>query len=201
MTDYDIYREQLSINYSTDGHTLRQPSPSNPIEFLQDENSSFFSFFLEAQPQQPLRYPDFLWQDYVGYTFTPPSPASRIQPPPDKLHPTLSSWLKNINKLDSLINRLQELASSAPVDHRSQLFNKVAELRATFKEQQERCIEFLELSEDYANKYLLDIDAEIRQQSTLLDNLEERLEAAKKLHGDAAPLISECCTSPEQLLL
>jgi hypothetical protein len=113
---------------------------------------------------------------------------SSFQPPPDKLHPTLSSWLKNINKLDSLINRLQELASSAPTDHRSQLFNKVAALRATFKKQQERCIEFLKLSEDYANKYLLDIDAEIRQQSTLLDNLEERLEAAKKLHGDAVDI-------------
>jgi hypothetical protein len=66
--------------------------------------------------------------------------------------------------------------------------NNVAALRATFKKQQERCIEFLQLSEDYANKYLLDIDAEIRQQSTLLDNLEERLEVAKKLHGDAVNL-------------
>ena len=64
----------------------------------------------------------------------------------------------------------------------------MAVLRETFKKQQERCIEFLQLSEDYANKYLLDIDAEIRQQSTLLDNLEERLEAAKKLHGDAVDL-------------
>jgi hypothetical protein len=74
------------------------------------------------------------------------------------------------------------------MDHRSQLLNKVATLRATFKKQQERCIAFLELSEDYANEYLLDIDAEIRQQSTLLDNLEERLEAANKLHGDAVDL-------------
>ena len=64
----------------------------------------------------------------------------------------------------------------------------MTELRVTFKKQQQRCIEFLQLSEDYANKYLLDIDAEIRQQSTFLDNLEERLEAAKKLHGDAADL-------------
>ena len=113
----------------------------------------------------------------------------RIWPPdPDKLHPTLSSWLKNINKLDGLINRLQELASSAPTDHRSHLLNKVSELRATFEKQQGRCIGFLQLSEDYANKYLLDIDDEIRQQRTLLDNLEERLEAAEKLHGDAADL-------------
>ena len=117
-----------------------------------------------------------------------PRSSERARSSPDKLHPTLSSWLKNINKLDSLINRLQELASSARADHRSQLFNKVAALRETSKEQQERCIEFLQLSEDYANKYLLDLDAEIRQQSTLLDNLEERLEAAKKLHGDAIDL-------------
>ena len=64
----------------------------------------------------------------------------------------------------------------------------MAVLRAAFKKQQERCIEFLQLSEDYANKYLLDIDAEIRQQSTLLDNLEERLEGARKLHRVAAHL-------------
>ena len=57
-----------------------------------------------------------------------------------------------------------------------------------FKRQQERCINFLELSECYANKYLLDVDAEIRQQSTLLDNLEKRLEAANKLHQDAVDL-------------
>jgi hypothetical protein len=30
MADYDIYREQLSIKYSTYGHALWQPSPSNP---------------------------------------------------------------------------------------------------------------------------------------------------------------------------
>ena len=30
MADYDIYREQLSINYPTYGHALWQPSPSNP---------------------------------------------------------------------------------------------------------------------------------------------------------------------------
>ena len=107
---------------------------------------------------------------------------------PHKLHPTLSSWRKNINKLDSLINRLEKLASSAHTDHRSQLLNKVASLRETFKEQQARYNNFLQLSEEYANKYLLDIDAEIRQQSTLLENLEERLEAAKKLHGDAVDL-------------
>ena len=100
----------------------------------------------------------------------------------------LPSWLKNINKLDTLINHIRQLASSAPIDHRSQLLAKVAALRATFKKQQERCIEFLQLSEEYADKYLLDIDAEIQQQGILLGNLEERLEAAKNLQGDAVDL-------------
>ena len=65
--------------------------------------------------------------------FSSPSSSPRLRPPPDRLHPTLSSWLKNMNKLDSLINCLQELASSAPTDYRPQLLNKVAALRTTFK--------------------------------------------------------------------
>ena len=46
----------------------------------------------------------------------------------------------------------------------------------------------MQLSEEYTNKYLLDISAKIQQQSTILDNLEERLEAANKLQGDAVNL-------------
>jgi hypothetical protein len=93
-----------------------------------------------------------------------------------------------MDKLSSLIDRLQELASSAPAEHRSHLLNKVAALRATFKKQQERFNEFSQLSEEYADKYLHNISAEIQQQSTVLENLEERLEAAKKLHGQAVDL-------------
>jgi hypothetical protein len=104
------------------------------------------------------------------------------------MHPTLSSWLKNMDKLDIFINRLQGLAFSASAEYRSQLFNKVPPLRATFKRQQERFIEFLQLSEEHANKYLHDISAEIQQQRTVLDHLEERLEAAEKLHGEAVDL-------------
>jgi hypothetical protein len=37
-------------------------------------------------------------------------------------------------------------------------------------------------------KYLLDVSAEIQQQSSFLEMLERRLEAAKKLHGDALDL-------------
>ena len=104
------------------------------------------------------------------------------------MHPTLSSWLKNIYKLEGLTNRLQDLASSAPANHRPQLFKKVTALRATLEQQQDRCAKILQLSENYADKYLLGIDAEIQQQSTLIGNLEERLEASKKLHGDAVDL-------------
>jgi hypothetical protein len=93
-----------------------------------------------------------------------------------------------MNKLDNLINRLQKLASSAPPEHRSQLSNKVVALHTTFKRQQERFIAFLQLSEEYADKYLQDISTEIQQQRTVLDNLEERLEAANKSHGDAVDL-------------
>jgi hypothetical protein len=112
----------------------------------------------------------------------------RLWTRPDKWRPALSSWLKNTNKLDGNINRLQELAFSAPPEHQSQLLNKVAALRAMFERQQERFIEFLQLSEKYADEYLLDIAAEIQQQSTILNNLEKRLEAAKQLHGEAVDL-------------
>ena len=93
-----------------------------------------------------------------------------------------------MNKLSSLIDRLHELASAAPAEHRSQLLRRVVALRAMFKRQQERFIKFLQLSEEFADKYLLDISAEVEQQSNVLNNLEERLEAAKKLHEEAIDL-------------
>jgi hypothetical protein len=104
------------------------------------------------------------------------------------MHPTLSCWIKNMDKLSSLIDRLQELASSAPPEHRSQLLNQVVALRTTSDKQKEHFMEFLQLSEEYANKYLLDISAEIQQQSSFLDKLKERLEAAEKLRGEAVDL-------------
>jgi hypothetical protein len=120
-------------------------------------------------------------------------PTSRSSPlhlltPPKKLHPMLSCWIKNMNKLSSLIECLQGLASSTPAEHRSRLLNQVVALRMTSRKQQEHFMEFLQLSEEYADKYLLNISAEIQQQSTFLDNLEEHLEAAKKLHREAVDL-------------
>ena len=93
-----------------------------------------------------------------------------------------------MKKLSSLIDRLQELASSAPTEHQSQLLRQVNALRVTSKKQQEQFMDFLRLSEEYANEYLLDIDAYIQQQSSFLAKLERRLETAKKLRGEAAEL-------------
>ncbi|KAH9964422.1 hypothetical protein BJV74DRAFT_302853 [Russula compacta] len=124
----------------------------------------------------------------------PPQPvASQLDvnnysTPPKGLHPTLSSWLKNMNRLSDLVDRLHELASAAPSDHKPQPNRQVAALRATFKKQQERCVVFSQLSEEYANRYLLDISAEIQQQSSFLDILEKRLDMAKTLRAQAIDL-------------
>ena len=109
----------------------------------------------------------------------------RLLTSPDKLHLILSSCLENMNELSGPIDRLQELLFSSPENHRSQ---QVAMLRATFKKQQEHCIEILELSEEYATRYLFDISAEIQQQSMFLDMLGKRLDMAKTLRGYAIDL-------------
>ena len=67
MADYDIYREQLSINYASYGHALWQPSPSNPdnpvgigdVGFIR--NGKFHRLFntlisAEDQPNVPEHY-------------------------------------------------------------------------------------------------------------------------------------------------
>ncbi|KAI0293250.1 hypothetical protein BC826DRAFT_391213 [Russula brevipes] len=107
---------------------------------------------------------------------------------PERLHPMLSSWLKDMNKLSRLIIRLQELASAAPFNHRLQLTRQVGELQAVFKRQQDRCVEFLQLSEAYAYRYLLDISAEIRRQSSFLEMLEKRVDMTKTLRDKAVDL-------------
>ena len=108
--------------------------------------------------------------------------------PPKRLHPTLSSWLKNMNKLSDLIDRLHELTSAAPMALKPQLHRQVATLRASFERRRERCAEFLRLTEEYANRYLLDISAEIQQQSSFLDVLEKRLDMARTLYDQAVDL-------------
>jgi hypothetical protein len=93
-----------------------------------------------------------------------------------------------MNKLSSLIDRLEKLACSAPAERQSQLLEQVKVFRATSKEQRRRFMEFLTLSEEYANKYLLNISDDIQQQRSFLDKLNGRLEAAEKLRGDAVEL-------------
>jgi len=61
-------------------------------------------------------------------------------------------------------------------------------LLSSFKKQQERCVEFLRLTEEYADRYLRDISAEIQQQSSFLEMLEKRLDMARTLHGQAMDL-------------
>jgi hypothetical protein len=123
-----------------------------------------------------------------GHVPTPQTPLLRVLKPPDKLHPKLSCWIKNIKRLSSLIDRLEVLASSAPAEHQPQLLKQVEAFRTVSKEQKERFMKFLQLSEEYANKYLLDISDEIQRQSSFLGKLEERLDAAKKLREEAANL-------------
>jgi hypothetical protein len=96
--------------------------------------------------------------------------------------------MKNINKLSSLIDCLQELAYTALAEHRPQLLRQIVALRATSKKQKEHFVEFLQLSEEYATRYLLDISDEIKLQSSFLEKLGDRLEAAKKLREEAIEL-------------
>ncbi|KAI0257931.1 hypothetical protein BC834DRAFT_299573 [Gloeopeniophorella convolvens] len=120
----------------------------------------------------------------------PRRPPRKVDTVPEDLRPTLSSWLRNMSRLSLLIDRLHELASSVPSNHRRQLYQQVNTLRASFSKQQERYTEFLKLTEEYANRYLLDISAAIKEQSSFLDILEQRLDMAKKLRGQAVGLRS-----------
>jgi len=104
------------------------------------------------------------------------------------LHPTFLSWLKNLNALSTLINRLSELAAAAPQGYQPRLSRQVAALRASFKKQQERCISFLQLVGEYADRFLSDIAEEILQQSSFLDALKRRVEMAKTLCNEAVQL-------------
>lgn len=142
--------------------------------------------------------PDPVLSDYVNASHNPSSTTQEHVPalpnsscvlkPPEKLDPTLSCWKSNRDKLSRLIDRLYELASFTRAEYRSQLMNQVVALRAMSKKHEERFKEFLQLSKEYANKYLLDISAEIQQERLFLDNLEGRVEAAKKFHVEVVDL-------------
>ena len=101
---------------------------------------------------------------------------------------TLSSWHRNMDRLSALIDRLSELATTAPQEHRRQLNRRVAALRKDFKKQQRRYAAFLRLTKEYADRFLEDITEEIQQQSSFLDALERRLDMAKNLRQQAVHL-------------
>jgi hypothetical protein len=93
-----------------------------------------------------------------------------------------------MEKLSHLIDRLQKLASATPLDLKRQLDRQVDSLRTAFKRQQQRHFEFVQLTEKYADRYLLDISTEIEQQKSFLDKLEKRLDMATTLYYQADDL-------------
>jgi hypothetical protein len=204
MTEYDFSPEAYERYLATQARVSSWVSPSMSVysnPFIPSDHHHHRSSPTYSQTLLQSNMISLEWERYGPYGPRFHSPSSsrpratrsytsspHIPNAPHKLHLTLSSWIKNTNRLSGLIDRLQELASSAPAEHRSQLLRQVAALRATFEKQQEHCMELLQLSEEYANKYLLDISAEIQQQSSFLDKLEERLEAANKLRGEAVDL-------------
>ena len=129
--------------------------------------------------------PLFPTQDNVP---TSPRTTFRILAPPDKLDSKLTSRLKNMHKLSRLIDRLQELVPSAPVEYRSQLLRRVVTLRATFKKLQVRSVEFLQICEEFSSRYLLELTAEIQRQSSFLAVLRKRYDMAKTLRRQAVDL-------------
>ncbi|KAH9983592.1 hypothetical protein BJV77DRAFT_286297 [Russula vinacea] len=127
---------------------------------------------------------------------TSQSSSFRVLTLPYKLHTTLSTWIKNMNTLTSLIDRLQELTSFVPAEHRSRLSNQVVALRVTSKRQREQFIEFLQLSEEYADKYYSTSPPRFNNKAlfwTICKN-------AWKLQRSYVErrLVCKCCTSLEQ---
>jgi hypothetical protein len=101
---------------------------------------------------------------------------------------TLSAWLRNMDKLSALIDRLSEIATTAPQEHHSQLIHQVDALRIDFNKQRNRYAAFLRLAKKYADRFLSDISEEIQQQSCLLDALEKKLDMAKSLRQEVVQL-------------
>lgn len=149
--------------------TYKDLSPANSLSSPSTVKVAMLSMTLQISPEQA------------------PGSLPTLKPP-DKLQQTLSSLIQNSNKLFGLIDRLQELASSALEQHKSQLITQVLALRSMSEKKQGHFMRLLQLSEEFANKYLLDISAGIQQRSVLLDRLEKRLEDAEKLRGEAVDL-------------
>jgi hypothetical protein len=93
----------------------------------------------------------------------------------------LSSWFE---KMETLIRKLNELETAASRGHQPQLGGQVKALRTAIKGQQDRCITFLQLTEEYSEKFLTDVEGEIQQQAKqkeFLDALNNLLDDAREL--------------------
>ena len=104
------------------------------------------------------------------------------------LSPTFLSWLKNLNLFTTLINQLSMETPNHSQECRPLLSRQVSALRAGLRKQQERCVSFLRLSSEYADRFLSDISEEIQQQSAFLEALEKRIEMAKTLREEVVHL-------------
>ncbi|KAI0049157.1 hypothetical protein FA95DRAFT_951366 [Auriscalpium vulgare] len=105
-----------------------------------------------------------------------------------QLHSTLSAWVENMRRLSGMIDAFQDISLAAPVNQQPGLTQKVAEMRADLRMQRERHDAFLQLTREYADRYLEDIKDEVHSQRALLDMLEHRLDAAKQLRTDVVEM-------------
>ncbi|KAI0057572.1 hypothetical protein BV25DRAFT_1920044 [Artomyces pyxidatus] len=78
-------------------------------------------------------------------------------------------------RLSAPVDEFHALARAAPVEHRKPILARVAELRAAYKKQQERCIAFRQLTQEYADRYLADIsDGDLRAEVVSLKSVFEK---------------------------
>ena len=102
----------------------------------------------------------------------------------------LSSWLKTMKALVGKLGELETAASRAQ-GHQPQLVDQVTALRIALKGQQDRCIAFLQLTEECSERFLTDVGDEIKQrakQTDFLSALNNLLDKAEKLRERASRL-------------
>lgn len=95
-----------------------------------------------------------------------------------------SSWVKKMTTLVDKLAKLETAASKAR-EHQPQLESQVKALRIALKGQEDRCIAFLELTEKYSERFLADVEEDIKQhdkQVNFLSSLNGLLAEANNLH-------------------
>ncbi|KAI0042302.1 hypothetical protein FA95DRAFT_1575825 [Auriscalpium vulgare] len=119
-----------------------------------------------------------------------PELSPKISPVQDtqSLDPVLSSWRTLIDRLSKAIDRVEELTCDLPHNQHPTL---VRELRSTLQKHKDRYKDFVQLSKEYADRYLEGLSDEIRSQGEWLDLLERRLDHAKTIRREAVVLKEE----------